>query len=198
MPESAATRAEGPVTDEARRYPRLVWFVGAPVSFEGALDEGFSRSDAIVPTRPGDRHLTLVYLGRVPTDDVMRVWRALPQLALPDHGRPLGWERFGRRAIALSLADDDGRLRSAAEVCFDVADARLPQFDRPASFRAHVTLGRVRKQAKPPTSTTLGAWIVPPAVDLGPPTLFRLDEQSTGDRYERVEQQSPSDRSGLG
>lgn len=175
-----------------------MWFVGAPVSFDGDLDEGFSSEGEIVPTRPGDRHLTLVYLGRVPTDDVMRVWRALPRLALPERLRPQGWERFGRRTIALSLADDIGHLRSAADACFDVADARLSQFDRPASFRAHVTLGRVRKGAKPPTPTTMGAWSVPPAVGLGPPTLFRLDEHSTGDRYEVVERQPPSDQSGLG
>jgi 2'-5' RNA ligase len=174
-----------------------VWFVGAPLSFDGDLDAAVSRDDAIVPTRTGDRHLTLVYLGRVPTDDIMRLWRALPRLALPEHLRPLGWERFGRRAIALTLADDDRRLRVAADACFEVADAQLPQFDRPASFRAHVTLGRVRKQAKPPTLTTMGTWTFPAAVDLSPATLFRLDERSTGDRYEKVEQQPPSDRSGL-
>ena len=109
-----------------------VWFVGAPVSFDGGLDEAFARDDAVVPTRPGDRHLTLVYLGRVPSDDVMGVWRALPRLSLPEHVRPLGWERFGRRAIALSLADDDGRLRAAADACFDVAAAQLTQFQRPS------------------------------------------------------------------
>ena len=43
------------------------------------------------------------------------------------------------------------------------------------------------------------AWSVPAGpVRVGPATLFRLDERSTGDRYEMVEQQPPSDRSGLG
>ncbi len=175
-----------------------MWFVGAPVSLDGDLDEGFSSEAAIVPTRPGDRHVTIVYLGHVPTDDVMRVWSALPQLDLPERVRPQGWERFGRRAIALSLVDDDGHLRTAADACLDVAVAQLPQFDRPASFRAHVTLGRLRRGAKPTTPTAIDAWTAPAVVGLGPPTLFRLDEHSTGDRYERVEQQPPSDPSGLG
>jgi 2'-5' RNA ligase len=176
-----------------------VWFVGAPVSFDGDLDEAFSRDEAIVPTRPGDRHLTLAYLGRLPSDDVMRVWRGLPQLALPERLRPLGWERFGRRAIALTLAGDDGRLRAAADACCHVAEAQLPKFRRPASFRAHVTLGRVRKEATPPPPARMDAWRLPPGpVSLGRPTLFRLKDDREGDRYEVVEQQPRAATSGLG
>lgn len=160
-----------------------MWFVGAPVALDGAVPH----DDAIVSTRPGDRHLTLAYLGRMPSADVMRVWRALPPLSLPEHARPLRWERFGHRAVALALADDDGRLRAAADACFDVVEAQLPQLARPSALRPHVTLGRVRKGMASPA---MDGWPLPPApLGLGPPTLFRLADDRVGDRYEVVEQQ---------
>lgn len=166
-----------------------MWFVGAPVSLEGALDGAFSRDESIALTSPGDRHVTLLYLGRVPSDSALRVWRSLPPLSLPARVRPRRWELFGRRAVALSLADDDGRLRTAAEACVAVAEGRLPSFRRPSELRPHVTLGRVRKDAVPPTPAAMRAWSVPTApVGLGPLTLFRLRDAPTGDRYEVVEQ----------
>jgi 2'-5' RNA ligase len=166
-----------------------MWFVGASVSF--AVDDlVMPEAEGVVATRPADRHLTLAYLGRVATEDVQRVWRALPPLALPERVLALGWERFGRRALALSLGDDDHRLRTAAEACFDAAGAQLLTFERPAELRPHVTLGRVRKGVRPPTPAAMRAWPVPSApLTLGPPTLFRSRADASPDRYEVVDQQ---------
>lgn len=144
----------------------------------------------MVATRPADRHLTLVFLGRVPRDTVMAAWRSLPHLTLPEEVRAVAWERFGRRAIALSLADDDGRLGAAADVCVSVAGARLSGFRPPAGFRPHVTLGRVPKRVSPPTPAAMRTWSVPPEpLAVGPPTLFRSREDVAGSRYEVMAQQ---------
>jgi len=170
-----------------------VWFVGAPVSLDIGVDEAVLRAAAVVPTRPGDRHLTLTFLGREPAEDVLRLWRRLPPLSLPDQVRPLGWEVFGRRSVAVSLADPSGRLRGAAHACFDVADEQLTDFQRPPELRPHVTLGRVRRAATAPSATTMGAWPLPAEpVALGPPTLYRVADEQGGDRYEIVEQQPPA------
>jgi 2'-5' RNA ligase len=144
----------------------------------------------VVPTRPADRHLTLVFLGRVPQATVMDLWRSLPPLTLPATIRALAWERFGRRAIALSLADDDGRLGAAADVCAEAAGAHLRDLRVPAKFRPHVTLGRVAKRASPPAPAALRTWPVPPApLAVGAPTLFRSRDDPAGDRYEVMAQQ---------
>lgn len=141
-------------------------------------------------TRSGDRHLTLVFLGRMPREHVLRFWESLPPLTLPDHGRPVRWELMGRRALALTLADDDGHLGVAADACFEAAAEQRIELRRPDRFRPHVTLARVPKRRKPPTPQVLRDWPVPPGpVCVGPPTLFRSREDTTGDRYEIVEQQ---------
>lgn len=161
-----------------------MWFVGAPVSFVddplAAVPEGVD----LVATRPADLHLTLVFLGRLTPDAALDLWGALPPLALPDGVRAVAWERFGRNALALSLGDDDGRLRIATEACRDVADARLADFIRPAGFRPHVTLGRIPKRARPPTPAALRGRPVPAdPLHVGPPTLFRSRGRADGDRY---------------
>ena len=114
----------------------------------------------------------------------------LPELDLPTRVRPLEWQRFGRRAIALVVSDDDGLLRAAADACHDIA-ARLVEVRRPPEFRPHVTMARVPRRARPPTAPALREWAVPSArLDVGPATLFRSSNGETGDRYEVVEQQS--------
>lgn len=141
-------------------------------------------------TRSGDRHLTLVFLGRMPREQVLLFWQSLPPLTLPDHARPVQWELMGRRALALTLADDDGRLGAAADACYEVAAEQWIELRRSDRFRPHVTLARVPKRRRPPTQRVLGDWPVPPGpVYVGPPTLFRSREDTTGDRYEIVEQQ---------
>ena len=150
------------------------------------------RTPSVRVTRPGDRHLTLVFLGRIPVETVMDCWAALPPLVLPRQTRPRRWERLGQSAIALAISDDDGLLRSAADACHD-AVASLVELRRPSVFRPHVTMARVPRRARPPTSTVLQEWPVPSApLDVGRTTLFRPAAGGSGDRYEVVEEQPQS------
>jgi 2'-5' RNA ligase len=165
-----------------------VWFVGAPVSLAADPPEMARLDPVFVATSPADRHITLAFFGRAPRATVEQVWLSLPQLSLPRETRPLRWELFGRRALALSLADDDGLLGAAAEACHDAAN-ELIDLRRPPEFRPHVTLARVPRRARPPSRGNLRGWAVPAGlVDVGCLTLFRSREDPTGDRYERVDQ----------
>ena len=172
-----------------------MWFIGAPVSLPG--DAG----DVVVPSstdlrviRPGDRHLTLLFLGKVPVETVMECWGDLPPLVLPPQSRPLRWERFGRSAIALAISDDDQLLRGAADACHDTA-APLLELPRPSVFRPHVTMARVPRRARPPTAAELQARPVPGGpLDVDPATLFRSRTEGSGDRYEVVQAQPRSER----
>jgi 2'-5' RNA ligase len=166
-----------------------VWFVGAHVGF-GDDPAAVPPSPAVVPTRPGDRHVTLVYLGPVPEEDADGLWRALPALALPEQTAARAWALFGRRAIAVTLTDDDGRLETAADACIALARSRLPQLRPPARFRPHVTLGRVGRRATPPSRAAVRTWPLPARpLTVGRPTLFRTAADRSGDRYEVVAQQ---------
>jgi 2'-5' RNA ligase len=168
----------------------VVWFVGAPVAF--AADDPLVPADADVrATRPADRHVTLVFLGRVPGDTARRVWRSIPPLRLPVEVHARRWERFGRSALALELSDDDGLLEAAAARCHDEAADVVVDLGRPAVFRPHVTMARVPRRGRPPSGRELRSWPVPSsALPVGRPTLFRTNPQSTGDRYEVVDQQT--------
>ena len=168
---------------------RPVWFVGAPVSLDRGQGLPANAGADIVATRVGDRHLTLAFLGRVDPTDALRLWHALPPLALPDQARALAWARFGRRAIALEIVDD-GVLHEAAATCVDRAAEHVPSYQRPSSFRPHVTLGRVPKRSHPPTRAALRAWPLPDGpLRLGSLTLYRSATDAGGDRYERVAHQ---------
>ena len=137
--------------------------------------------------------MTLLFLGRRPEDAVRSLWASLPSLGVPEQARAVGWERFGRRALALALADDDGRWRTAAGEAAAIAAQQLPDLAVPADFRPHVTVGRLPKAARPPTSHVMGRWPVPTGpLGVGPPALFRSRDDPTGDRYEVVAQQPTS------
>jgi 2'-5' RNA ligase len=169
----------------------VVWFVGAPLTF-AADDEPLVPADADVrATRPADRHVTLVFLGSVPEETARRVWQSIPPLELPADVRGLRWDRFGRSALALELSDDDGLLEAAAASCHDAAIAVVEDIRRPEVFRPHVTMARVPRRGRPPSTGGLRGWPVPSsALQVGRPTLFRSNPQPTGDRYDVVEQQS--------
>jgi 2'-5' RNA ligase len=138
-----------------------------------------------VPT--GDRHVTLVFLGRVAEDTARRVWAALPTMTLPHERRALAWERFGRTAIALELADDDGLLEAAADACRE-ASTGVDEGRPPERFRPHVTMARVARRARPPSPRALARWQLPAEpLRVGALTLFRAAQQSSGDRYEQVD-----------
>jgi 2'-5' RNA ligase len=165
-----------------------VWFVGAPLSF--AADDGLVPPDAdVVVIQPSDRHVTLVFLGRVTDDKGLQVWRALPPLRLPAAVRALRWERFGRSALALELSDDDGLLTAAAERCHQAAEGVVEVQGHPV-YRPHVTMARVPRRSRPPSGRTLGEWPLPSGpIAVGAPTLFRSRTQPSGARYEIVAQQ---------
>jgi 2'-5' RNA ligase len=165
-----------------------VWFVGAPLSF--ADDDGLVPADAdVVAIGPADRHVTLLFLGRVADDAAQQVWRALPPLRLPAEVRALHWQRFGRSALALELSDDDGRLTAAADRCHDAAEG-VVEVQRHPVHRPHVTMARVPRRSRPPSARALGEWPLPSSpIVVGVPTLFRSRTQPAGDRYEVVAQQ---------
>jgi 2'-5' RNA ligase len=168
-----------------------VWFVGAPVTVADA-DEPVAPTGAEVrAVRPGDRHVTLVFLGGVPVDTAQEVWRSIPLLRLPAEVRALRWARFGRSALALELSDADGLFEGGATQCSDAATSVGIEVRPPPVFRPHVTIARVPRRGRPPTDRDLHEWPVPrSALQVGRLTLFRSNPASTGDRYEVVEQQS--------
>lgn len=176
---------------EGRLTVALMWFVGAPLHFATG-DDALVPTDADVdvePIRPGDRHVTLVFLGRVPDDTALQVWRAVPPLRLPSELRAVRWARFGRSALALELSDDDGLLASAAGLCEGAAEP-LVALQRHPVYRPHVTMARVPRRSRPPSTRALEDWPLPAApIAVGAPTLYRSNPQPTGDRYELVAQQ---------
>ena len=164
-----------------------MWFIGAPVSLAADEGEVVPAGAGLVVTRSGDRHLTLVFLGRVPDADVLATWAAVPELGLPSTVDARRWERFGRSAIALVVSDDE-LLDAAAAMCHDAAEG-LIHLRRPSPFRPHVTMARVPRRARAPTSRALRDWPLPARpIELGTLTLFRSRTEPTGDRYERVMQ----------
>jgi 2'-5' RNA ligase len=174
-----------------------VWFVGAPLTF-AADDDALVPPDAdAVAIGQRDRHVTLVFLGRLPEEVALEVWRALPALHLPATVRALRWDRFGRSALALELSDDDGLLAAAADCCHDAAAQVVDLQGHPVD-RPHVTMARVPRRARPPSARTLAAWPLPShPLAVGAPTLYRTHPQRApdGDRYALVAQQ-PTDRRG--
>lgn len=168
-----------------------MWFVGAPLAFEVADVELVPPDAEVVPVRPGDRHVTLVFLGGVPDDSALHVWRSLPDLRLPTEVRALGWARFGQSALALELADEQGLLAVAADHC-DSAAAAVVELRRHPHYRPHVTMARTPRRSRPPSARALAGWPVPPQpITVGAPTLYRTKPKSAGDRYEVVAQQPP-------
>ncbi|MGH9084992.1 MAG: 2'-5' RNA ligase family protein [Acidimicrobiales bacterium] len=165
-----------------------MWFVGAPLVFGD--DDGLVPPGAdVVPIRPSDRHVTLVFLGRVPDAAALQVWRSVPPLRLPAEVCGVRWERFGRSALALELSDDDGLLAVAADRCHDAAEG-VVEVQRHPVYRPHVTMARVSRRSRPPSGRALREWPLPSGpIAVGVPTLFRSRPQPTEDRYEPVDQQ---------
>ena len=166
----------------------MVWFVGAAVTF-AASDDDLVPNDADVRTiLPADRHLTVVFLGATEDSTARAGWEAIPELSFPAEARALRWERLGRSALALELADDGGALAAAAVVA---AKAVTPfvAVSTPTPFRPHVTMARVPRRATPPTAAVLQVWPLPAnPLRIEPLALFRSAPPSTDRRYEVVDQ----------
>lgn len=168
-----------------------MWFIGAPLAFEVADAELVPPDAEVVPVRPGDRHVTLVFLGGVPDDSALSIWRSLPDLRLPAEVRALGWARFGQSALALELSDEHGLLTVAAGRC-DSAATAVVELQRHPHYRPHVTMARTPRRSRPPSARALAGWPMPSQpIAVGAPTLYRTKPQPGSDRYERVAQQPP-------
>jgi 2'-5' RNA ligase len=104
-------------------------------------------------TAPERWHLTLLFLGTVPTDRVPALIDALEQAVRGTPAMTLRLARGGRfgsrRRPSVAWAGVEGDLPPLTDLAGRLADAarrlRLPVEDRP--FRAHLTLGRWRPGA---------------------------------------------------
>jgi len=141
--------------------------------------------DAVRWVRPEGYHVTLRFLGNVPTADV-------PALAEAVEGALAGSRRFSvtlgathafpsarqPRVVVIELEPEAGLAALAACVEAGVVAAGLPAEKR--RFRAHLTLGRVRGRrvpaldAKPPAAG---------ALDVHEVVLFRSDLGRDGSCY---------------
>jgi len=116
----------------------------------GRLQERWKRSRADVRwVRPSHFHLTLAFLGDVPTDRVPAIVEAIESVAAgaePFEMRVHGWGYFGRDArprVLWTGVDASPALCALHERMLTSLSALGFQFEeRPAVF--HITLGRVR------------------------------------------------------
>jgi 2'-5' RNA ligase len=135
-------------------------------------------------------HVTLVFLGSTPQEDVDRLWAAASGAAA-DRDPPLlqaagvvGVPRRRPRLLALELDDQDGRAAAIqAVVAGALADAELfdPE-ERP--FWPHLTLARARGGARlraPEGGPSLAPFVARELV------LYRSVTAPTGARYEALE-----------
>ena len=166
----------------------MVWFIGTPVALPPGDPDPVPSEAHVRPLLPPDRHVTVVFLGNVPDDTAQAGWQALPELSLPAEASAQRWARFGRSALALELADDDGRWEDAAVTAVEAVTS-LVTVRSPSPFRPHVTMARVPRRAKPPTASALARWALPiQPLRVGPLTLFHSAPSGSERRYVAVEQ----------
>jgi 2'-5' RNA ligase len=141
--------------------------------------------DAVRWVRPEGYHVTLRFLGNVPTDDV-------PALAKSVEGALAGSRRFSvtlgathafpsaqkPRVVVIELEPEAELAALAARVEAGVVAAGLPAEKR--RFRAHLTLGRVRGRRVPALDAP-----VPDAgaLEVDEVVLFKSDLGAGGSRY---------------
>lgn len=137
---------------------------------------------------PEALHVTLVFLGHLPEEDIPRIAATLPADALAPTMRATGVKPVpprGPRLLALDLTDENGR---AGAIQSRVSDAlAAPGLYEPEKrpFWPHVTLARVRKGghvrrldfADPPADPWRATAV----------TLYRSRLSPRGARYEALE-----------
>jgi 2'-5' RNA ligase len=166
------------------------WFIGVPVVLQPEDADLPPAAPGVVALGAADRHVTLAFLGHAADEAVMAIWARMPALALPATVRARRWERFGRRAIALVVWDDDDRLDAAAAASHRAAEASI-ELRSPSPFRPHVTMARIGRRARPPTSRALRDWPLPARpLAVGALTLFRSRREPSRGRYEAVERRT--------
>lgn len=143
------------------RNLRLFVAIELPSAVRDALEraiDGLRRAgagDAVRWVRPEGLHLTLKFLGATPEDAVGTLNTALrvavrdtPPLRLqPEHVGSFGGRR-GLRVVWVGLTGDVERTKRLAT---DIEDAlerlRIPREER--AFNPHLTLARIREEARP-------------------------------------------------
>ena len=182
--------------EKAPSKARLFVALDLPADAREALvewrDDAFARRDDVRLVDPAALHVTLVFLGYLPEEEIERV-RELMRGAVPADDatpvltamgvRPVPPKRT--RLFALDLADEDdraGRVQAAVSDALEAARLFEPE-KRP--FWPHVTLARVRKGARAapfggpaPPSDPWRAQAV---------TLYRSRLSPRGARYEPLE-----------
>ena len=162
----------------------------AAAEVAAALREG-ADGDAVRWVRPEALHVTLRFLGDIDPAEVVGLARCVgEQLApLEAFDLSLGSARLfpsarRPRVVALQVAPPAPLERLAAAVERGVVAAGLPAEERP--FRAHLTLGRVRRGERGPATRGLAA-PEGTACRVAETVLFRSDRGPAGARYTPLE-----------
>ncbi|HVZ81176.1 MAG TPA: RNA 2',3'-cyclic phosphodiesterase [bacterium] len=136
--------------------PRL--FVAVPVTGGvliplTALLEGAPPTPAVKWTRTDQLHLTLFFLGPTPEEKIPGLIRSLSELSA--RYRPFrlsieGWGAFpDKRSPKVLFADVGGSAGVLEALASDVQRSigtEQASGEKPAAFKAHVTLGRIRER----------------------------------------------------
>jgi 2'-5' RNA ligase len=113
---------------------------------------------------PDGIHLTLKFLGGIPADMVPRVSEAMTRVAGPVAPFSLrmgavgvfpNWQR--PQVVWVGVGGDVDRLAGLQRE-LETALAKLGLAPEARSFKAHLTLGRLRERATPPDKQGFGAW----------------------------------------
>lgn len=150
---------------------------------------------AVKWVRPAGIHLTLKFLGDVPTGQTDNIIRGI-EAAVIGHG-PLTLEATGLgcfphagrpRVVWVGLAGDIERLR-ALQSAVERALGPLGFPPEKRSFSPHLTLGRVRRDARAAETTTLGNLVTSTRLgsvatwQTSAVSLIRSELQPNGARY---------------
>jgi RNA 2',3'-cyclic 3'-phosphodiesterase len=134
---------------------------------------------------PEALHVTLVFLGHLPEEEIPRIAGALPSEAAAPRMHAIGVKPVpprGPRLFALDLADHDGRAGRIQAAVSDSLEALGLYEPEKRPFWPHVTLARVRKGGRvrrldvsdPPADPWVGTAV----------TLYRSRLSREGARYE--------------
>ncbi len=165
---------------------RLFVALDLPGAALRALEEFRDVAADPVVWRPLDAstfHVTLAFLGQREEADVARCAAALSAVPVVAPPLALGRALLLTRALTVGLADPTGalgRLQAAVGEALARAGVYEPE-GRP--FRPHVTIGRLRKGARPPRRSA-AADPEPVAFTAGPVVLYRSLLGRGGATYE--------------
>jgi RNA 2',3'-cyclic 3'-phosphodiesterase len=155
--------------------------------------EGPAGAPALRVLDPSSLHLTLLFLGELPPDEIPALGDALAEAAEDalacelELGAPVWLPPRRPRALAVEVRDRSGELeplqRSVAATLGAAAGVQAPR-----RFRAHITVARVR--GGPAPGAGAGSGPLPPTPQAGftarEVVLYRSFLEPRAARYERV------------